>query len=266
MKLSARALGAWIVCASTLVLASPAFAQERELRVFAAASLTEVVSELADRFAASAAASGDATSVRSRNSFGSSSELARQIADGAPADVFVSASPDWIDFLREKRALEGEPVVFARNALVCIAPKGSGLGAAGVHDLASLFSKGLSPGDLLAIADAGVPAGEYARQALNAAGLLAPNKQRLLGRRDVRAVLQSVETSEARAGFVYATDVRGSDAEVLFHVDPATHAPILYIAAVTRGAARPAIARRYVDFLRSSGAQLALARAGFLAP
>jgi molybdate transport system substrate-binding protein len=239
-----------------------ALAQERELRVFAAASLTEVITELADRFAAA----DSAPRVRVRTGFGSSSELARQITDGAPADVFVSASPEWIDFLREKNALGGEPVVFARNALVCVAPNGSGLGARGVRDLASLFSKGLAADDLVAIADAGVPAGEYARRALDAAGLLRANQRRLVGRRDVRAVLQSVETGEARAGFVYATDAQLADVELLFGLDPATHAPILYLAAVTHAAAQPALARRFVAFLRGAEARRMLAQAGFLAP
>lgn len=237
-------------------LAPHAVRAEGELRAFAAASLTEVVGRLAARF----------DGARVVTSFGASSELARQIADGAPADVFLSASPEWIDFLRERGALASEPVVFARNALVCIAPKGSGLGSAGVRDLASLFARGLATDDLVAIADAGVPAGEYARQALAAASLLAPNQRRLVGRRDVRAVLQSVEAGEARAGFVYATDALLGEVEVVFRLDPKTHAPIVYLAAVTKDAIRPKLAQRFVEFLRGEAAQQLLAQAGFLAP
>ena len=82
------------------------------LRVFAAASLTELVEALAQDFEGGALLA----------SFGASSDLARQIADGAPADVFLSASPEWIEFLQEAKATVGEPVLVARNALVCIAP------------------------------------------------------------------------------------------------------------------------------------------------
>lgn len=240
-----------------LVLVSQAApSQERELRVLAAASLTEVVSQLGARF----------ERARALTSFGASSALARQIADGAPADVFVSASPDWMDFLRERGALAGEPVAFARNSLVCITPRGSDLARTGVRDLASLFAHGLAPGDLVAIADAGVPAGEYARQSLAAMGVLAPHTRRLVGRSDVRAVLQSVEAGEAQAGFVYATDARLAEVDVLFRLDPGTHAAIVLLAAVTRDAREPELARSFVESLRGAAAREVLARAGFLGP
>src|SRR5262245_53567052 len=132
----ARRCAASVLVALALLFAAPlAHAQPTPgLRVLAAASLTEVVGALARRF--------EGTLVVP--SFGASSELARQIKDGAPADVFVSASPEWIDFLREKNALDGSAVVFARNELVCIAPHASGLAAKGGHDAATLLEKGRS--------------------------------------------------------------------------------------------------------------------------
>jgi len=226
------------------------------LRVFAAASLTEVVNDLAARFGAAKIAA----------SFGSSSELARQIVDGAPADVFVSASPEWIDLLREKNALDGAAVVFARNELVCIAPPTSGLGAKGVGDARALLEKGLAEGDRVAIADAGVPAGEYARQALERLGLLEAYRSRLVGQKDVRAVLHAVEQGEMQAGFVYATDARIADVVVLFRFEPNTHAPIEYLAGVVRASTQAVLARRFVESLRSEEARDALAQAGFALP
>jgi molybdate transport system substrate-binding protein len=243
------AIGLGLLGAATAEQQAPA------LRVFAAASMTEVVSELAARFADAKIAA----------SFGSSSELARQIVDGAPADVFVAASPEWIDFLREKNALDGAALVFARGELVCIAPRASGLAAKGVGDARAL-EKGLAEGDRVAIADAGVPAGEYARQALERLGLQGAYRSHLVGQKDVRAVLNAVESGEMQAGFVYATDARIADVEVLFRFDPETHALIDYLAAVARTSTQPALARRFVEFLRSEEARSVLARAGFALP
>src|SRR5215510_11443451 len=226
------------------------------LRVFAAASMTELVNDLAKRFA----------DAKITPSFGASSELARQIVDGAPADVFVSASPEWIDFLREKNALDGAAVVFARNELVCIAPHASGLAAKGVHDAATLLEKGLAPGDRVAIADAGVPAGEYARQALTRLGLIDAYRPVLVGQKDVRAVLHPVEQGELQAGFVYATDARVADVELLFPFDPKTHAPIEYLAATVRGSVHAGLAHGFVEFLGSAEARGVLTQAGFLLP
>ncbi|MGH7287857.1 MAG: molybdate ABC transporter substrate-binding protein [Myxococcota bacterium] len=226
------------------------------LRVFAAASMTEVVNDLGGRFA----------DAKVTASFGSSSELARQIVDGAPADVFVAASPEWIDFLREKKALDGAALVFARNELVCVAARASGLGAKDVGDARALLENGLAEDDRVAIADAGVPAGEYARQALERLGLLDAYRPHLVGQKDVRAVLNAVEQGEMQAGFVYATDARLAGVEVLFRFDPKTHAPIEYLAAVVRASTQPALARRFVQSLRSEEARSVLARAGFALP
>ena len=234
-------------------LAEPAAAA---LRVVAAASMTEVVNALATRFQGAAVST----------SFGASSELARQLADGLPADVFLSASPEWIDFLREKNALAGDALVFAGNELVVIAPAGSALAARGVGDAASLLAQGLAPDDRVAIADAGVPAGEYARQSLERLGLLARHRSRLVGQKDVRAVLHAVETGEAQAGFVYATDARLAKVERLFALPASTHAPIQYLAAGLRQSQSPAEAQRFVEFLRSPAARTLLGEAGFTLP
>ena len=226
------------------------------LRVFAAASLTEVMQALTPRF----------EGVRIAANLGASSELARQIQDGAPADAFVSASPEWIDFLRNAGALEGEAAVFARNQLVCIAPPGSPLRERQLRDPAALVERGLAAGDRVAIADAGVPAGEAARQALGRLGLLEAYRPLLIGQKDVRAVLHAVEQGEVQAGFVYATDARVSKVELLFAFDPKSHTPIEYLAGVVRGSPNAAAARRFVDFLRGEAARAVLREAGFALP
>ena len=225
------------------------------LRVLAAASLTEVVGTLAKRF--------DGAEVKT--SFGASSDLARQIKDGAPADVFVSASPDWIDFLREANALDGDAVVVARNALVAIAPKGSPLAARGAGDPKALLAA-LAADDRVAIAAAGVPAGDYARKALERLVLFEGYRPHLVGQKDVRAVLHAVEQREMAAGFVYATDGKVADVVQLFVFDPATHPPIEYHAAALRRAANPAGAKRFLAHLRSDTARTVLREAGFSLP
>jgi molybdate transport system substrate-binding protein len=245
-----------ILLAIALVGSAPAAAEpEARLRVLAAASLTELVEALASRFEGGPV----------ETAFGASSELARQIRDGAPADVFVSASPDWIDFLREAGAIAGTPMAIARNRLVCIASRRSELSVWAARSPRALLSQ-LAPDDRVAIAAEGVPAGEYARSALRSLGLAGEFLPRLVGQKDVRAVLHAVEQGELRVGFVYASDAKGADVAVLFGFDPATHAPIEYHAAALRGAAEPARAQRFLDHLRGEAARGLLAEAGFELP
>lgn len=225
------------------------------LRVFAAASLTDVVEALARAYPGAPV----------EPSFGASSTLARQVRDGAPADLFLSASPDWIDFLREGGALAGEPVVIARNRLVAVAPRRGRLAEGGVVDPRALLER-LAPDGLVAIAAEGVPAGEYARAALGSLGLLDAFAPHLVGQADVRAVVRAVEAGEMEAGFVYSTDAEVAAVEVLFAFDPAAHPPIEYLAAVPRGATNAAEARRFLDFLRGPAAQRIFADAGFALP
>src|SRR5262245_46847615 len=228
-RCSPAALALLLALAALAGGARPARAQEApSVRVLAAASLTEVIEALAKRFDGARVVPG----------FGASSELARQIKDGAPADVFLSASPEWIEFLRDAKALDGEPVVLARDELVCVAPKGSPLATRGARDPKALLAL-LAAGDRVAIADAGVPAGDYAGKSLASLGLLEAFTPRLVGQKDVRAVLHAVEQGELQAGFVYATDARVASVERLFAFDPASHPPIEYQAVALRGAANP---------------------------
>jgi molybdate transport system substrate-binding protein len=235
---------------------SPRATPHRPLRVFAAASLTEVIEGLAKDFAGSPVVA----------SFGASGDLARQIADGAPADVFVSASPEWVDFLEEAKAVAGPRVLVARNALVCVTKQGSAISRRPVADPKALLSA-LAPGDLVAIADEGVPAGEYARASLAKLGLVEAFESRLVGQKDVRAVLHAVEQGEVAAGFVYATDAKVAARTVasLFAFDPSSHPPIEYHAVLLRQAESPA-ASAFVRHLGSPAARARLSQAGFVLP
>lgn len=226
-----------------------------ELTVFAASSVTEVVQKIAETF----------EPAQLRASFGASSDLARQIAEGAPADFYISASRIWIERLRDQGRIDGEPVVFATNELVAVAACGSSLAERGVRDVGMLLGS-LADGDRVAIADEGVPAGDYARQALRAAGKLEGFGPRLVGLKDVRAVVHAVETGEAAAGFVYATDARIAEVERLFAFDPASHEPIEYLAGIVRSSPLPEAARAFLAHLRSDAARSVLVAAGFGIP
>jgi molybdate transport system substrate-binding protein len=228
---------------------------EPALRVLAAASLSDVVGPIAQGF----------EGARVATSFGASSALARQIRDGAPADVFLSASGEWMEWLESADALAGETIVLARNRLVCIASAGRFGADDAVGDLRALL-EALEPADPVAIADWGVPAGEYARRALEHAGLLEAYASHLVGQKDVRAVLHAVESGELSAGFVYATDAAVARVDVLFELDAAGHLPIEYRAAALRGAPSPAQARRFLVHLEGEAARAALADAGFVQP
>lgn len=235
-----------------LALAGCSRFESDELRVFAAASATGIVTELAESF----------DRARVRTSFGPSSGLARQIRDGAPADVYISASRRWIEFLEEEKVLSGAPRVICRNRLLCVAPQGSRL----LRDRpssAKTLLRALAEGDRVAIADAGVPAGDYARQSLAASGDLESLGPFFVGQEDVRAVLRAVESGQAAAGFVYATDARAARVAELFTLSEGTHAPIEYFACVPRSSSDPGLAAAFLDHLLSPETRRVLARAGF---
>lgn len=223
---------------------------EARLTVFAAASTTDVVQEIARSF----------VGARVATSFGSSGSLARQICDGAPADVFISANARWVEYLEEADQLAGPPRAFCRNRLVCVARPGA-FARDSRPSKASELAGRLAAGDCVAIADAGVPAGDYARESLAATGDLDHLAGRLVGQTDVRAVSRAVESGQAVFGFVYATDARVAAVDVLFELDPATHVSIDYFAAVTRRGG--AAASAFVQHLESPATSRILGEAGF---
>jgi molybdate transport system substrate-binding protein len=247
----------WAILCCVLLAGCTSRVEEKTLTVYAAASMTDVVTEVVAGYEGGPV----------KTSFGSTSELARQIEDGAPADVLISASRQWAEYLKEKDRLEGDYRVFARNALVCIVPAGSDLKPAAIKDPVALLNEVRQSDVRIAIADDGVPAGEYARSALQALGLLVHYKRLLVGQKDVRATLRAVEAGEVVAGFVYATDARLSDkVEVLFKFDPATHDSIDYYVAVVKNTRNTADARAFVDHLFSDKGKAALESKGFALP
>jgi molybdate transport system substrate-binding protein len=222
----------------------------RPLMLFTAASTKESAERIVGDFQAE-------TGVRVLVSPGPSSGLAKQIERGADADLFLSADESSADYLASK-GLIAERRDLLTNRLVVVVPATEGPELKGLGDLSGNAVK------RLALAEAGVPAGEYARQALNKAGLLDQVKAKVVGGTDVRATLQFVRCGEAEAGIVYATDVLGDSAvHVALEIDGNLHDPIRYpLVLIQRDALHPA-ARRFYDYLSSAKAAEVFRRAGF---
>jgi molybdate transport system substrate-binding protein len=191
--------------------------------------------------------------------FGASGALAQQIANGAPVDVFVSAAPQPMNGLESRGLLlNGTRHNLLRNEVVLIAPPGSATPRSWA-DLADSQVK------LIAIGDpASVPAGDYAKQVLSNLGLWDRVQSRLLLGKDVRQVLSYIETGNADAGIVYATDARQSARVRVAAVAPAnTHAPVVYPVAALRGGRDPAAARALCTFLAGPEAGAIFTAQGF---
>lgn len=238
--------------------------------VFAAASTREAVEAVLDL---AKREHGIATVA----SFAGSGTLARQIEAGAPADLFLSANTEWMDRLADSGAIDRESrAALVGNALVMIAPKnapeGAETSAPPVTHLTEAWLNGrLSGGDFkdgrLAIGDPrAVPAGIYARQALERLGLWQSVAQRLAPTPDVRTALALVERGAAPLGIVYRTDALASrGVAIVAEIPSDSHAPIRYPLALTaRGARSEAAGRLRASFLSPEGVAAFTAR-GFLA-
>jgi molybdate transport system substrate-binding protein len=232
----------------------PAAAQDRII-VFAAASLKNAVDDVNAAFKAR---SGVAVVA----SYAASSALIKQIEQGAPADVFASADLDWMDYGARKAVIkDATRMNLLGNRLVLIAPKEARIGEVAIgagFDLARLAGDGrIATGDVRA-----VPAGKYAKAALQRLGAWQQAEPKLAMTENVRAALALVGRGEAPLGIVYETDAK-ADAQVkivgTFPED--SHPPIVYPVALTM-TAKPA-AMQYLAFLRSQTAKAVFEKYGF---
>ena len=226
-------------------------AKRAEARIHAAASLADVLDALAREF----------EPIRGSHvvpSYGASNTLARQIREGAAPGVFLSASGEWADRVVEWGMAEPDSRVdLLVNSLVVVVPKGAKERPAGIADLADPRFARLALGDPEA-----VPAGKYAKAALEKAGVFEAVKGRIVAAPDVRAALVYVERGEAPAGIVYATDARGNGkVEVAFAIPADLHPRIVYPMLLVKGANRRA--RELHEFLRSDRARKVFEEAGF---
>lgn len=225
------------------------------LTVFAAASLKTALDEVTEAFAVE---TGD----RVVASYAGSSALARQIQMGAPADLFLSANPGWMDLLETDGLLApNSRTDLLTNRLVLIAPADSplALDLTPETDLATALGR-----DRLAMALAeAVPAGIYARAALQSLGLWDSVKDRTAQTDNVRAALRLVALGEAPLGIVYATDASAEPrVRILATFPTGSHPPILYPAAILAEGDTPA-ARRLLAYLQGETARALFRRHGF---
>jgi molybdate transport system substrate-binding protein len=242
----------------TIGLLAPACAQAEatpRVTVFAAASLKNALDEVSAAWTAQ-------TGKQAALAYAGSAALARQIEAGAPADVFIPADTEWMDYLRERALIApGSEVKLLGNRLVLIVPAGSvaTLAIAPGFDLAGLLAGGkLAMGHVQS-----VPAGKYGKTALESLGVWDKVEGNVAQAENVRAALKLVATGEAAAGIVYQTDAQAEPQVKVVGIFPAfSHPDIVYPAALTAGS-KNSDAAAFLAFLQSAAAWEIFAKHGF---
>jgi molybdate transport system substrate-binding protein len=253
-KRSGRAL----LVAVTLALASVAGATARaaDITVSAAASLTNVFQEIGREFERAN------PGARVLFNFGASGPLLQQIARGAPVDAFAAADQESMDRAQRQDLIErGSRFDFTRNRLVLAVPVSSAATVASLEDLRRSAVRRIAIGN-----PESVPAGRYARLALDKAGLWEPLKPKLINTQNVRQALDYVARGETDAAFVYASDAQMMPARVRVAAQVDVPADILYPVAAVKGGGNARGGAQFVAFLKTETARRILARHGFLEP
>jgi molybdate transport system substrate-binding protein len=230
-------------------------AETASVTIFAAASTTNAITDISKLFA-------EKNKAKVTHSFASSSTLAKQIEQGAPADVFLSADQKWMNYLAEKQSIVPQSRFdLLGNKIVLIAPASSTLKitVGPKFDLAKVLGN-----DKLAMGDPDhVPAGIYGKQALEKLGVWKDVEAKVARAKDVRAALALVERGEAPLGVVYATDAAITKKVKVAGVFPEnSHPPIVYPVALVKGKTTPT-AKSYLEFLKSPAAKTVFEKYGF---
>jgi len=236
------------LCCVLLFGASPLLAAE--VNVTFAASLKEVIAELSDKFAKSN------PSTRILQNSGGSGALAKQVENGAPADIFISANLEWMEYLEKRNLVDRQTVTtLARNTLVFAGNPAKRV--TGMKDLPKL--------ERIAIGSPkSVPAGEYAMDALKRAGVEGSVQAKLVMAKDVRAALLYAERGEVDGAFVYHTDaLQARQAKVLFAVPQELYPPVVYPMALTLAGAKNREAVAFFNYLKGKEARDVMSKRGF---
>jgi molybdate transport system substrate-binding protein len=242
--------------AAALWLFTCAASHAAELTVSAAASLGDAFREMGSAF--EAAFPGNHV----RFNFAASGALLQQIANGAPVDLFASADRDTMAQAEQRGLVSSDGAVdFARNVLVVVVPRDAAALPRSLADLQQPAFRHIAIG-----VPASVPAGRYAKAALEKAGLWSVVAPKTVGAQSVRQALDYVARGEAEAGFVYATDAALMPEKVRVAFSVPTETAVRYPIGVVTTAAEPAAARRFVGFVVSDAGQAILARHGFAKP
>jgi molybdate transport system substrate-binding protein len=254
MQRMTRTAAAWVLSLFVLGAQVAAADDKPTITVFAAASLTNVLQDLGDGFTAK-------TSIPVRFSFAASSALAKQIENGAAADVFFSADAEWMDYLQERNLIQrASRHDVLGNDLVLIAPLDSQvkLKIGANFPLAATLGTGkLATGD-----PDSVPIGRYAKQALTQLGVWAAVADKIVRADSVRSALSFVDRGEAPLGIVYETDALiDKNVRIVDTFPLDSHAPIRYPLALTT--AGNAAAAKFIAYLRAPEGDAAFVHYGF---
>ena len=235
---------------------SQLFASDKELTVYAAASTTGPITEIVKKFQ-------EENRIEIKTSFASSGVLARQIEQGATADIFISASKKWADYAEDKDLLKNDTRKdFLSNTLVLIKPKdvkyNDKIEFSKDYDFPAKLTGRLSIGN-----PEHVPAGKYAKQSLESLNWWKGLKEKLILAKDVRSALRVVEVAEADYGIVYGSDAKKSDKVEVAGIFPAnTHKPIIYVISCIKGGSNKS--SDFISFLFTDTAQKIFEEYGFV--
>ncbi|MEC1694052.1 molybdate ABC transporter substrate-binding protein [Schinkia azotoformans] len=226
-----------------------------ELMISAAASLTDALNEMKQVY------ENEHSSVKLAFNFGGSGKLATQIEQGAPTDLFLSADQKSMDNLEEKSLITVDSRAdFTGNKIVLVGEKNNGITIPSFKDI--------DPSKLSQIAigePESVPAGKYAKEALEALGKWDEVQTKLVYAKDVRQVLTYVESGNVDVGFVYSSDALTSDkVKVLAEADATLHTPIIYPVAIITDSENQEEAQQFIDYLLSEDGQNILKKYGFV--
>ncbi|MFH2092221.1 MAG: molybdate ABC transporter substrate-binding protein [Pseudomonadota bacterium] len=248
----------WLMVIIVLMLCTSSNARQQDdsIIIFSAGSTTNAITDIAAFFSKQ-------THIKTITSFASSSTLARQIENGAPAHVYLSANTKWMDYLENKKMLEpGTRFNLLTNQIVLIAPADSPLKPVTIEKNFPLTA--LIGDQHMAMGDPDhVPSGIYGKQAMEFLGIWKTIEKQIVRTKDVRAALVLVAREEVPVGQVYSTDAAISDKVKIIGIFPDTsHSPIVYPTAIIAGKRTPQ-AIQFLKFLSSDDAQGILKKYGF---
>jgi molybdate transport system substrate-binding protein len=224
-----------------------------EINLSVAASLKEVLNELSDSYVKTH------PGVTFKKNYGGSGALAKQIENGAPADIFISANTEWMDYLKTKRLADEKSIATLTYNVLVFAGK-PGLKASSLQEIVKL--------EKIAIGSPkSVPAGEYAMEAFKKAGIDKQLEKKLVMARDVRECLMYADRGEVDGAFVYKTDAQqvAKTAKILFTVPQEYYPRVTYPMALTIAGAKNKDAAAFYALLKSAEAQAVLKKHGFIA-
>jgi molybdate transport system substrate-binding protein len=229
-------------------------AELSQLNIFAAASLTNALEEIEKNF------ENNNSEIDLILNFGSSGSLQKQIQQGAPADVFFSASKKKLESVIETGEIEADDVVeLLKNNLVVITPFTLDYLPTKLEDLSSKYIRKVS-----IAAPESAPAGRYAKESLEKSGLFETLKDKMVYGKDVRQTLNYVETGEVEAGIVYSSDAVVLDGgSIAFEIPEEMHSEIVYPVATLKDSPNKELAQRFVDYLQEKESEEIFVKYGF---